>query len=552
VWRPGHGCRPIIAYKKSNGLPAIKALELQVVLGVSLGGHGFSRAIGVVGLSATGLLVWLAMSVGEASARTEQSSTAGRGAAVATRDKAAAKPAPGPLIAVVSLARQRISIYGSEGLLAQSAISSGQAGHRTPTGVFSVIQKNRFHRSNIYSGAPMPYMQRITWSGIALHAGVIPGYPASHGCIRLPHHFAAELWGMTKMGARVIVAPEDTAAVELVSPRLPLPTLTPAPEGTSDQAKPELVSMALGGPRTEGVDAPQVATPRLLNPLERARAAKTRTAAAALATGKAAKAATELSAARAAQANKAIAGLRNAELALAKAQTKLDAAIKALDAVKTPEAAERGKAAVAAAEAALAQAGKASEEARALEAVATSEALAAARTAWDVENASRIAAAEAKAAERGTDPISIFVSRKTGRLYIRQAWAPIHEAAVSIKEPEALIGTHTYLAVEPAADAKSLRWLSVTFPAAKPVARSDDDDDDDDRPKSRRGKAQPVEATPARPHETAAGALDRIDMPEETRQFISERLWTGASIIISDQGISNETGTYTDFIVLAR
>ncbi len=185
--------------------------------------------------------------------------------------------------------------------------------------------------------------------------------------------------------------------------------------------------------------------------------------------------------------------------------------------------------------------------------MATSEALAAARTAWDAENASRIAAAEAKAAERGTDPISIFISRKTGRLYIRQAWAPIHEAAVSIKEPEALIGTHTYLAVEPAADAKSLRWLSVTFPAAKPVARTDDDDDDDDRPpKSRRGKAQPVEAAPARPHETAAGALDRIDMPEETRQFISERLWTGASIIISDQGISNETGIYTDFIVLAR
>jgi hypothetical protein len=531
-------------------------LELQVVLGVSLEGRGFSRAIAprAIGLSATGLLVWLAMGVGEASARTEQSSASKRAAAIAARDKAAAKPAPGPLIAVVSLARQRISIYGSEGLLAQSAVSTGQAGHRTPTGVFSVIQKNRFHRSNIYSGAPMPFMQRITWSGIALHAGVIPGYPASHGCIRLPHHFAAELWGMTKMGARVIVAPEDTAAVEVASPRLPLPTLTPASEGTpADPAKPELVTMALAGPRTEGVDAAQVATPRLLNPLERARAAKTRTAAAALATGKAAKAATEQSAARAAQANKAIAGLRGAEQALAKAQAKLDSAIKALDAVKTPEAAERGKAAVAAAEAALAVAGKASEEARTVEAAATSEALIAARTAWDAENASRTAAAEAKAAERGTDPISIFISKKTGRLYIRQAWTPIHEAAVTIKEPEALIGTHTYLAVEPAADSKSLRWLSVTFPAAKPVARNDDDDDDDDdRPRSRRGKAQPVEAAPARPHETAAGALERIDMPEATRQFISERLWTGASIIISDQGISNETGTYTDFIVLAR
>ena len=180
----------------------------------------------------------------------------------------------------MSIARQRISIYGKDGLLAQSAVSTGQPGFRTPTGVFSVIQKNRFHRSNIYSGAPMPYMQRITWSGIALHAGVIPGYPASHGCIRLPTHFATELWGMTKMGARVIVAPDDTAAVEIDSPRLPLPTLTPTPEGTpvADQRKPELVSVALGGQGSEGVDVTK-SGPQVLNPFERARVTKIQTAA---------------------------------------------------------------------------------------------------------------------------------------------------------------------------------------------------------------------------------------------------------------------------------
>jgi L,D-transpeptidase catalytic domain len=517
-----------------------------MVLGVPLGERGLSRAIG---LSATGLLVWLVVGVGGAHARTEQS-TGGR-ATGSARDKVA-KPSPGPLLAVVSLAKQRIAVYGSEGLVAQSAVSTGQPGHRTPTGVFSVLQKNRYHHSNIYSGAPMPFMQRITWSGVALHAGVVPGYPASHGCIRLPAHFAVELWGMTKPGVRVVITPEDTAAVELTSPRLPLPTLTPAAEGTpADQAKSGLVSVALTAQTTDGTEAATASGPRLLNPLERARATKTRTAADAIAKAKAAKAAAELSAAKAAQANKAIAGLRSADLALAAAQNKLDAATKALDAVKTPEAGERAKAAVAAAEAALAGAGKAGEEARAQEAAVTSEALAAARAAWEADNASKTASAEAKAAERGTDPISIFISKKTNRLYIRQAWAPIHEAAVTIKEPEALIGTHTYLAVEPAADSKSLRWLSVTFPAAKPAARRDDDDDDDDRPK-RRGKAQAAEATPARPHETAASALERIEIPEETRQFISERLWTGASIIISDQGISNETGTYTDFIVLTR
>jgi hypothetical protein len=487
---------------------------------------------------------------GGASARTERGVGKQR-TATADKQKAAPKPAPGPVIAVVSIARQRISIYGAEGLLAQSAVSTGQPGFRTPTGVFSVIQKNRFHRSNIYSGAPMPYMQRITWSGVALHAGVIPGYPASHGCIRLPHHFAVELWGMTKMGARVVVAPDDTAAVEIASTRLPVPTLTPAPDETAppDQSKAELVSISARDQPADGASG--AAIQRLLNPHERAKAAKTQTAADAQVKAKAAKVAVELSATKAAQANKAIGALRTAELALASAQAKVLAATRALDVVKTPEAAERARTAVAAAEAKLTEAAKAEEDARAQEAVITPEALAAARAAWDAENASKIATAAAKAAERGTDPISIFVSRKTGRLYIRQAWAPIHEAAVTIKEPEHLIGTHSYLAVEPAADARSLRWLSVTFPPPRPVAR--DDDDDDDRPRSRRGKATPPpEATPKRPHETAMGALERIDMPEETRQFISERLWTGASLIISDQGISNETGTYTDFIVLTR
>ena len=93
-------------------------------------------------------------------------------------------------------------------------MSTGQAGHRTPTGVFSVIGKERWHHSNIYSGAPMPWMQRITWSGVAMHAGVVPGYPASHGCIRLPAGFAPQLYGMTKMGARVVVTPRDIEPVE--------------------------------------------------------------------------------------------------------------------------------------------------------------------------------------------------------------------------------------------------------------------------------------------------------------------------------------------------
>src|SRR5690606_8804076 len=102
-------------------------------------------------------------------------------------------------------------------------ISSGQPGHRTPTGVFSILQKARYHESNIYSGAPMPFMQRLTWSGIALHAGQLPGYPASHGCIRLPYQFAQRLFGLTRIGARVVVSHDPVAPVAIAHERLPVP-----------------------------------------------------------------------------------------------------------------------------------------------------------------------------------------------------------------------------------------------------------------------------------------------------------------------------------------
>ncbi|MFN5722160.1 MAG: L,D-transpeptidase family protein, partial [Bradyrhizobium sp.] len=97
--------------------------------------------------------------------------------------------------------------YDANGLYAESPVSTGMKGHSTPMGVFSVIQKQKYHQSNIYSGAPMPYMQRITWSGIAMHAGVLPGYPASHGCIRMPMSFAVKMYNWTRMGARVFVTP---------------------------------------------------------------------------------------------------------------------------------------------------------------------------------------------------------------------------------------------------------------------------------------------------------------------------------------------------------
>jgi hypothetical protein len=142
----------------------------------------------------------------------------------AERTKKEKSAPPGPHLFLVSLKSQRAALYANGALVAQTPISSGTASHPTPTGVFSVIQKNRHHRSNIYSGAPMPFMQRLTWSGIALHQGQLPGYPASHGCIRLPGDFASFLWRTTRLGARVIIthdeiAPSDISHAKLFQPK---------------------------------------------------------------------------------------------------------------------------------------------------------------------------------------------------------------------------------------------------------------------------------------------------------------------------------------------
>jgi lipoprotein-anchoring transpeptidase ErfK/SrfK len=133
-----------------------------------------------------------------------------------------------PLIITVSIQKQQVKVYDANGFFAEAPVSTGMPGHPTPMGVFSVIEKDRYHHSNIYSGAPMPFMQRITWSGVAMHAGVLPGYPASHGCIRMPESFAIKMWGWTKMGARVIVTPgELSTPVSFTHPLLPAMKVMP-------------------------------------------------------------------------------------------------------------------------------------------------------------------------------------------------------------------------------------------------------------------------------------------------------------------------------------
>ena len=133
----------------------------------------------------------------------------------------------GPLQIVVSIDHQRVTLFSNGVRVAQGPVSTGVPGRPTPMGVFSIIEKDRYHHSNLYSNAPMPFMQRITWSGVALHEGVLPGYPASHGCIRMSRDFAQKLWPTTQLGARVIVTRSELAPVDFEHPKLFVPKPKP-------------------------------------------------------------------------------------------------------------------------------------------------------------------------------------------------------------------------------------------------------------------------------------------------------------------------------------
>jgi hypothetical protein len=152
-----------------------------------------------------------------------------RQAAHASKEPFAAMP-KGPMQAIISIREQRLHFYRDGEHIADVPVATGVPGHLTPLGVFSVIQRDRYHHSNIYSNAPMPYMERITWSGVAMHEGPGVGHQASHGCIRMPHGFAAELWGLPTMGMRVIIAGPDLRPEDFADPHLfvhkdkPVPT----------------------------------------------------------------------------------------------------------------------------------------------------------------------------------------------------------------------------------------------------------------------------------------------------------------------------------------
>src|SRR5436190_1818912 len=139
---------------------------------------------------------------------------------VSPPEATAPRQAGEPIMAVVSIKSQQVTFYDADGWILRAPVSTGVKERETPAGVFALLEKDKDHRSTMYDDAWMPHMQRITWNGIALHGGPLPGYAASHGCVRMPYGFAEKLFDKTRIGMRVIIAPNDAAPVEFSHPAL--------------------------------------------------------------------------------------------------------------------------------------------------------------------------------------------------------------------------------------------------------------------------------------------------------------------------------------------
>ena len=403
-----------------------------------------------------------------------------------------------PIMAIVSLRSQRITVYDAKGWILRAPVSSGSKGRETPAGIFSVIQKVEEHYSNLYDDAFMPHMQRITWSGIALHGGVLPGRPASHGCIRLPFDFAAQLFDATTMGVRVIVAPGDVAPVEIAHPLL---------------FQPKHGAAALAAARaTEAQEATR-------------KAAEARMAA-----GTALREATQAKApVRATEILK-----RRAEVQLAAVETRLGSGISA-------EAKEQAEDAKAQAVAKIAELQLQWDVANVDLQLRLDAATSARDTAAAAETA-RVAAAEAaRQVASELQPVSVLISRKTQRLYVRQAFKPVLESPVTIADPDRPIGTHVFTAAEHTTDDDKLRWNVVSLGGGRAPSGAAEPLDP-----ARGNSSRDVAPTDA---DSAKTALDRIAIPQDALNRIAGTA-PRSSLIVTDEPPSSEIGKGTEFVVL--
>ena len=404
-----------------------------------------------------------------------------------------------PVMAIVSLREQRITVYDANGWILRSPVSSGSKGRETPAGIFSILQKNAEHYSNLYDDAYMPHMQRITWSGIALHGGALPGYPASHGCVRLPFDFAARLFDQTRLGLRVIVAPTDVMPAEVDHSLL-------------FQQNPE---------------ARALATKRTLEANEAARNADQ----ARIAVGRAIR-----------ESSRVMMPVRIAENLKLRTEFQLPAAETAIASATSPEAKEQAEDAKAKLVARIAELEVQRTAAKA-EVQPKLDAITLARENLKTAEAARIAAAEAaRQVMIDLEPVSVFVSRKTQRLYVRRAFEPVLESPVAILDADRPIGTYVFTATEPSGGDSKMKWNVVSLASHSLGVGDTRGRASEDR--HRRGEPMTADRV------GAMAALDRIAIPQEVLDRITGIASPRSSLIISDEELSTETGKNTDFVVV--
>jgi hypothetical protein len=400
--------------------------------------------------------------------------------AVAPRD------AGEPIMAIVSIKTQHVTFYDADGWILRAPVSTGVKERETPAGVFAVVEKDKDHHSSMYDDAWMPNMQRITWNGVALHGGPLPGYAASHGCVRMPFGFAEKLFDKTWIGMRVIISPNDAEPVEFSHPALLVP-------------KAEAIAAAPARAEALAREAEEAAKT----------ADETRKAAA-----KAPRETASL-----------MASLRKLQGLKARAEAELATADKVLAAARTDEARARAEERKQKAAAKAAELGTQLDSAKA-DATPKLEAAAAAKEAVKAAQARKAdtarAASEAKLA---LEPASIFISRATQKLYVRrnthkpapdgggEVFATI-EFPVTIRDPDRPIGTHVFTAV--ARNDSGLRWTAVTIDNA----------------------------------DGARDALDRIIIPQEVLDRIAPTALPRSSVIVSDEPLSAETNYRTEFVAV--
>src|SRR5450631_3533096 len=391
-----------------------------------------------------------------------------------------------PIMAIVSIKTQQVTFYDADGWILRAPVSTGVKGRETPAGVVALIEKDKDHHSTMYDDAWMPNMQRITWNGVALHGGPLPGYAASHGCIRMPYGFAEKLFNKTRIGMRVIIAPNDAAPVDFSHPALLMP-------------KAEAIAAAPARAETLAREAAEAV--------------------------KAAAEAKKAVATTARETALLTASLRKLESLKRSADAALASADKALASAETDEAKARAEDRKQKAAAKAAELGTQLDTARA----DAKSKLAAAAAAKDAAKAAETKkAATAKAATEGKlalEPVSIYISRTTQKLYVRrnthkpwpdggEVFDATIEVPVTIRNPDKPIGTHVFTAM--ARNEGGLRWTVVTI-------------DHGDDPKD---------------------ALERINIPRDVLDRIAPTASPKSSIVISDEPLSRETNYRTEFVAV--